>query len=99
VAGLDLATYLSGNRAGNQRLVVTLVDRETAYVWKLTRHTIAAGTSEAGAQQTVYAAWAHTRNFAVADRHDQPHGAAARKALLNGGSEFAAEATGHPYKP
>jgi NADH dehydrogenase len=63
VAGLDVATHVAGKRAGNQRLAVTLVDRETAYVWKPMLHTIAAGTSDAGAQQTVYAAQALSHGF------------------------------------
>ncbi len=53
VAGLDIATHLAGKRAHGRRLNVTLIDRETAYVWKPMLHTIAAGTSEASAQQTV----------------------------------------------
>ncbi len=63
VAGLDIATRLAGRRSGGRRLNVTLIDRETAYVWKPMLHTIAAGTSEAGMQQTVFAAQALTHGF------------------------------------
>lgn len=63
VAGLDIATHLARKRTGNQHLAVTLVDRETAYVWKPMLHTIAAGTSDAGAQETVYAAQARSHGF------------------------------------
>lgn len=63
VAGLDLASHLAGRRTGDRRLAVTLVDREPAYVWKPILHTIAAGTSDAGLQQTVYAAQALSRGF------------------------------------
>jgi len=63
VAGLDLATHLVGRQAGTQRLAVTLIDREPAYVWKPMLHTIAAGTSAAGMQETVYAAQAARRGF------------------------------------
>jgi len=63
VAGLDLATHLSGRRAGEQRVSVTLVDREAAYVWKPMLHTVAAGTANAGMQQTVYAAHALRHGF------------------------------------
>ena len=63
VAGLDMASHLAGKRVSTGRLHVTLIDRETAYVWKPMLHTIAAGTSDAGAQQTVYAAQARTRGF------------------------------------
>ncbi len=63
VAGLDIATRLARRRSGSRRLNVTLIDRETAYVWKPMLHTIAAGTSEAGMQQTVFAAQALTHGF------------------------------------
>ncbi len=63
VAGLEIATRLAGRRSGNRRLSVTLIDRETAYVWKPMLHTIAAGTSDAGMQQTVYAAQALSHGF------------------------------------
>ena len=63
VAGLDLATHLANKPAGSKRLAVTLVDRETAYVWKPMLHTIAAGTSDSGAQQTVFAAQALSCGF------------------------------------
>ncbi|MBO9855132.1 FAD-dependent oxidoreductase [Xanthomonas sp. A1809] len=63
VAGLEIATRLAGRRSGDRRLSVTLIDRETAYVWKPMLHTIAAGTSDAGMQQTVYAAHALSHGF------------------------------------
>lgn len=63
VAGLDIATHLARKRTGGRQLAVTLVDREPAYVWKPMLHTIAAGTSDAGAQETVYAAQARGHGF------------------------------------
>lgn len=60
VAGLDIASHLAGKVAGNRRIAVTLIDRESAYVWKPMLHTVAAGTSDAGAQETVYAAQARS---------------------------------------
>ncbi len=63
IAGLDVATRLARRRTGGKRLSVTLVDREAAYVWKPILHTIAAGTSDAGMQETIYAAQARTRGF------------------------------------
>lgn len=63
VAGLDVASHLAAKRVDNRRLSITLIDRETAYVWKPMLHTVAAGTSDAGAQQTVYAAQALSRGF------------------------------------
>lgn len=63
VAGLDIATHLAGKAAGSRKLIVTLVDRETAYVWKPILHTVAAGTSDAGPQETIYAAQARNHGF------------------------------------
>ncbi|MBS7457268.1 NAD(P)/FAD-dependent oxidoreductase [Coralloluteibacterium stylophorae] len=63
VAGLDLATQLAGKRSGDRTLRVTLIDRETAYVWKPMLHTIAASTADAALQQTVYAAQALSHGF------------------------------------
>lgn len=63
VAGLDLATHLAGKTTGDRSLSVTLIDRETAYVWKPMLHTIAAGTSTAGMQETVYASQALGNGF------------------------------------
>jgi NADH:ubiquinone reductase (H+-translocating) len=64
VAGLDIATHLSGKESGGKPLHVTLIDKEPAYVWKPMLHTIAAGTSDAGAQQTPFAAQARSHGFA-----------------------------------
>lgn len=63
VAGLEIATRLAGKRTGAQHLSVTLIDREPAYVWKPMLHTIAAGTADAGLQETVFAARALTHGF------------------------------------
>jgi NADH dehydrogenase len=63
VAGLEIATRLAGKKANGKRLSVTLIDREAAYVWKPMLHTIAAGTADAGLQETVFAAQALTHGF------------------------------------
>lgn len=63
VAGLDIATHLAGNTAGNGSLQISLIDKEPAYVWKPMLHMIAAGTSDAGAQETAFAAQARTYGF------------------------------------
>ncbi|MCC2978043.1 FAD-dependent oxidoreductase [Sphingomonas sp. PL-96] len=63
VAGLDIATRLAGQTAGDHPLAITLIDREPAYVWKPMLHTVAAGTSDAGAQETVFAAHALGHGF------------------------------------
>ena len=63
VAGLEIATRLAGKKANSKRLSVTLIDREAAYVWKPMLHTIAAGTADAGLQETVFAALALTHGF------------------------------------
>lgn len=63
VGGLDIATRLARRRLSDRAIEVTLIDRETAYVWKPMLHTIAAGTSDAGTQETVFAAQARHRGF------------------------------------
>lgn len=64
VAGLDVATRLSGQKAKAGRpLHVTLIDKETAHVWKPMLHTIAAGTRDVVDQQAAYLAQAHRRGF------------------------------------
>ncbi len=66
VAGLELASALArDNRPtkGGARLHVTLVDRDSAHVWKPMLHTIAAGTRDVHQQQTVYAAHARDAGF------------------------------------
>ncbi len=63
VAGLEIATAL-----GKQRLPhnasVTLVDADSAHVWKPMLHTIAAGTRDLAQQQTTYLAQATDAHFA-----------------------------------
>ena len=63
VAGIDLATHLAGRRSGGTRLAVTLIDRESAHVWKPMLHTIAAGTRNVHLQQTPYVAHAAQHGF------------------------------------
>lgn len=63
VAGIELATRLAGRATSRGRLRVTLVDRETAHVWKPMLHTIAAGTRDVHQQQTAYVAQARTHGF------------------------------------
>ncbi|WP_286997082.1 MULTISPECIES: NAD(P)/FAD-dependent oxidoreductase [Comamonas] len=63
VAGLEIATAL-----GKQRLPhsasVTLIDADSAHVWKPMLHTIAAGTRDLAQQQTTYLAQATDAHFA-----------------------------------
>lgn len=67
VAGLELASTLArqSRRDSNrdQQIVVTLVDRDSAHVWKPMLHTIAAGTQETAIQQTPYLAQARRAGF------------------------------------
>lgn len=63
IAGLDLATQLAGRVTAKGRLQVTLVDRESAHVWKPMLHTFAAGTQNVYQQQTAYMAQARERGF------------------------------------
>jgi NADH dehydrogenase len=68
VAGLEVATTLGrrwSRRRGRRPMPsVTLVDRDSAHVWKPMLHTIAAGTRDVSQQQTPYIAQAHDAGFA-----------------------------------
>jgi NADH dehydrogenase len=61
VAGLQIATQL-GTRFKNVGMV-TLVDSDSAHVWKPMLHTIAAGTRDVSQQQTTYVAQARAAGF------------------------------------
>lgn len=68
VAGLIVATTLARKWAGRPvaggtRLSVTLVDSDSAHVWKPMLHTIAAGTRDIFQQQTSYVAQARSAGF------------------------------------
>jgi|GEM_PF-564442 len=63
VAGLEIATALGKGRTGAIGSV-TLVDSDSAHVWKPMLHTIAAGTRDLAQQQTTYLAQASDASFA-----------------------------------
>lgn len=67
VAGMEIATELGRRfrRAPKQgkRFAVTLLDVDSAHVWKPMLHTIAAGTRDVHQQQVAYAAQAHNAGF------------------------------------
>jgi NADH dehydrogenase len=63
VAGIDIASHLAGRKSGKASLRVTLVDRESAHVWKPMLHTVAAGTRDVHQQQTSFVAQARRRGF------------------------------------
>lgn len=68
VAGLEIASTLGRRwrrRRGERSKVpsITLIDRDTAHVWKPMLHTIAAGTRDISQQQTTYIAQAHDAGF------------------------------------
>ena len=63
VAGLEVATAL-GKLGSNCIESVTLVDSDSAHVWKPMLHTIAAGTRDLAQQQTTYLAQATDAHFA-----------------------------------
>ncbi len=64
VAGLEVATALSRLWRKRPDLpAVTLVDRDSAHVWKPMLHTIAAGTRDISQQQTTFVAQAHDAGF------------------------------------
>jgi len=68
VAGLEIATAL-GRRWQRQRSrhqavpTITLVDHDSAHVWKPMLHTVAAGTTDISQQQTTYIALARDAGF------------------------------------
>lgn len=66
VAGIEIASEL-GRRARHlkqgKRFSVTLLDADSAHIWKPMLHTIAAGTRDVYQQQVAYAAQAHTAGF------------------------------------
>ena len=65
VAGLEVASTLGRKwRGRGDAPSITLVDRESAHVWKPMLHTIAAGTRDISQQQTAYLAQARDAGFA-----------------------------------
>lgn len=63
VAGLEIASAL-GKQKLAQIASVTLIDSDSAHVWKPMLHTIAAGTRDLAQQQTTYLAQASDAGFA-----------------------------------
>lgn len=64
VAGLSLATALGRqSQRGRKAHQVTLIDRDSAHVWKPMLHTVAAGTRDVSQQQTSYIAQARAAGF------------------------------------
>ena len=63
VAGLEIASAL-GQLKDRHIASVTLVDADSAHVWKPMLHTIAAGTRDLAQQQTTYLAQASDTHFA-----------------------------------
>jgi NADH dehydrogenase len=64
VAGLEVASALGKRRDDGLIDSVTLVDSDSAHVWKPMLHTIAAGTRDLAQQQTTYLAQAADADFA-----------------------------------
>lgn len=65
VAGLEIATSLGRHWRRRQGAPsITLIDSDSAHVWKPMLHTIAAGTRDISQQQTTYIAQAHSAGFA-----------------------------------
>lgn len=66
VAGIEIASglgRLSLRSRRDKRFVVTLLDADSAHIWKPMLHTIAAGTRDVYQQQVAYAAQAHSAGF------------------------------------
>ena len=62
VAGIEIASSIA--RQNNpKKLHVTLIDRDSAHVWKPMLHTIAAGTRDISQQQTTFIAHASQAGF------------------------------------
>ena len=65
VAGLEIASTLGRRwRRRKDGPTITLVDSDSAHVWKPMLHTIAAGTRDISQQQTTYIAQARDAGFA-----------------------------------
>jgi NADH dehydrogenase len=68
IAGLEMASVLGRirrkQRGAQQMAPITLIDRDSAHVWKPMLHTIAAGTRDISEQQTTYIAQARDAGFA-----------------------------------
>lgn len=68
VAGIEIASMLgrrcrSESREVDSGVTVTLVDSDSAHVWKPMLHTIAAGTADVSQQETSFLAQAHAAGF------------------------------------
>lgn len=64
VAGIEMATQLARRHRHNRaRYSISLIDCDTAHVWKPMLHTIAAGTRDVSQQQTPFAAQARAAGF------------------------------------
>jgi NADH dehydrogenase len=61
IAGLEIATELGRQLGRSGRATITLIDRDTAHIFKPMLHTIAAGTSDVHREQVAFAshAWRH----------------------------------------
>ena len=81
VAGLEIASAL-GKQRHAQIGSVTLVDSDSAHVWKPMLHTIAAGTRDLAQQQTTYLAQASDAGFAYQPGEMCGLDRAAREVLL-----------------
>ncbi len=63
VAGIEIATDLGRRAKRNQHFTVTLLDADSAHIWKPMLHMIAAGTRDVHQQQVAYAAQARSAGF------------------------------------
>ncbi|MES4992441.1 NAD(P)/FAD-dependent oxidoreductase [Agrobacterium radiobacter] len=63
VAGLEIATQLGRSARRKRQIEVTLLDADSAHIWKPMLHTIAAGTRDVYQQQVAYAAQARNSGF------------------------------------
>ncbi|HRP88233.1 MAG TPA: NAD(P)/FAD-dependent oxidoreductase [Gammaproteobacteria bacterium] len=83
VAGLEIASTLGRRwRRGKDNPSITLVDSDSAHVWKPMLHTIAAGTRDISQQQTTYLAQARDAGFAFQPGELRALDRSAREILL-----------------
>ena len=87
VAGLEIASALGRlrrkQRGAAQMPPITLIDRDSAHVWKPMLHTIAAGTRDIGEQQTTYIAQSRDAGFAYQPGQLSGLDRAAREILIS----------------
>lgn len=63
IAGLEFATQFGRKYGSRKDYTITLIDKDTAHLWKPKLHTMAAGTNDLYLQLESFIAHAHINNF------------------------------------